>query len=81
MCVLKSKAWAIVFATEVVSICVYVPVCLCVCDVVFVCVCLCVCVLYACVCVISKMGYCYVCVRGGYVQWGVATAVQIFCVR
>ena len=47
MCVLKSKAWAIVSATEVVSI--FVSLCLCVCDVVFVCVC--VCVLYACECV------------------------------
>ena len=53
MCVLKSKAWAIAFATEVVSICVYVPVCLCVCDVVFVCVSVCV----ICFVVISKMGY------------------------
>ena len=40
MCVLKSKAWAIVSATEVVSI--FVSLCLCVCDVVFVCVCVCV---------------------------------------
>ena len=48
MIVLKSKAWAIVSATEVVNIfvCVYVFVCLCVCDVVSVCVCLCACVCY-----------------------------------
>ena len=50
----------------------------CVCDAVRVCACVCACVC-VCACMISKNGLLLcvcVCVRGGYVKWAIAIAVQ-----